>query len=92
MKRSADFLLRQVAGSRVLVPVGAATKRFPGMIRVNDTGCYLWGLLETEQTRESLADALAERYEVSREQAALDVDAFVEKLIPTGAVERGNEN
>ena len=87
MKRSADFLLRQVAGSRVLVPVGAATKKFPGMIRVNDTGCYLWELLETEQTRETLTKALLTRYEVTAEQAAQDVDAFVDKLIPTGAVE-----
>lgn len=88
MKRSADFLLRQVAGSWVLVPVGEATKRFPGMIRVNDTGCYIWELLETEQTKEGLVDALVTRYDVSREKAAQDVDAFVNKLIPTGAVEK----
>ena len=87
MKRNADFLLRQVAGSQVLVPVGAATKQFPGMIRVNPTGCYLWELLETEQTRETLAKALQNRYEVTLEQAAEDVDAFVSKLLPTGAIE-----
>ena len=88
MKRNSNFLLRQVAGSRVLVPVGAATKRFPGMIRVNDTGCYLWELLEKEQTRETLTEALVAHYEVTREQASRDVDAFVDKLIPTGAVEQ----
>ena len=87
MKRNADFLLRQVAGSQVLVPVGAATRRFPGMIRINDTGRFLWELLETDQTRESLAEALLNRFEVSQEQAAKDVAAFVDKLIPTGAVE-----
>ena len=87
VKRNADFLLRQVAGSQVLVPVGAATRRFPGMIRINDTGRFLWELLETDQTRESLAEALLNRFEVSQEQAAKDVAAFVDKLIPTGAVE-----
>ena len=86
MKRNADFLLRQVAGSQVLVPVGAATKRFPGMIRMNPTGCYLWELLETEQTRETLTKALLDRYDVSAEQAAQDVNAFVDKLLPTGAL------
>lgn len=88
MKRNSNFLLRQVAGSQVLVPVGAATKRFPGMIRVNNTGCYLWQLLEKDQTRETLTDALVARYEVTREQASQDVDAFIERLIPTGAVEQ----
>ena len=87
MKRNSDFLLRQVAGSQVLVPVGSATKRFPGMIRVNPTGCYLWELLETEQTRETLAEALLSRYDVSPEQAVKDVAAFVDKLLPTGAIE-----
>ena len=88
MKRNSDFLLRQVAGSQVLVPVGKATKRFPGMIRMNATGCFLWELLETQQTKESLIKALLDRYEVSPEQAAEDVDAFVDKLIPTGAIEK----
>ena len=87
MRQNSEFLLRQVAGSRVLVPVGGATKRFPGMIRMNATGCYLWELLATEQTRETLAKALQNRYEVTLEQAAEDVDAFVSKLLPTGAIE-----
>lgn len=87
MKRNASFLLRDVADSLVLVPVGDAAKRFPGMIRLNETGRFLWELLEQEQTRESLTNAILGRYEVSYERAGADVDAFLERLRPTGALE-----
>ena len=86
MKRNPDFLLRRVADAVVVVPVGAATTKFPGMITLNETGAYIWELLETEQTVDSLTDAIAERYEVSLEQAKKDVEAFVFRLIPTGAI------
>lgn len=86
MKRSADFLLRDVAGTLVIVPVGAAVSGFPGMITLNATGAYIWELLEQEQTIESLVAKLTERYDVSAEMALADVEAFVHKLKATGAV------
>lgn len=86
MKRSDNFLLRDVAGTLVIVPVGAAVSAFPGMITVNATGAYIWELLETEQTEDTLVAALLERYEVAQQQAQADVVAFVEKLKPTGAI------
>ena len=86
MKQNPDFLLREVADSLVLVPVGEATKVFPGMITMNPTGKFLWELLAQEQTPESLTDALVERYEVDRETAAKDVAVFVEKLTSATAI------
>lgn len=86
MKRSEDFLLREVAGTLVIVPVGAAVAAFPGMMTVNATGAYIWELLETEQTVQSLVEALTERYEVTEEKAKADVEAFIARLKPTGAL------
>lgn len=86
MKRSDSFLLRDVAGTLVIVPVGAAAAAFPGMITLNATAAYLWELLEQEQSVESLAAALQERYEVDQETATADVVAFIERLKPVGAI------
>lgn len=86
MKQNPNFLLREVADSLVLVPVGEATKAFPGMITMNPTAKFLWELLAQEQTAESLTAALVERYEVSRETAAEDVAAFLQKLTSATAV------
>lgn len=86
MKQNPNFLLREVADSLVLVPVGEATKAFPGMITMNPTGKFLWELLTEEQTPDSLTEALLERYDVPRETAAKDVAAFLEKLTAATAV------
>jgi len=86
MIRNANFLLQDVAGTKVIVPVGEAVAAFPGMITVNETGAYIWQLLEQQQTVESLAKAIAECYEVTEAQATADVEAFLSQLQPTGAV------
>jgi len=86
MIRNADYLLRQVADTWVIVPVGQAAATFAGMVTLNGTGAYIWELLEKEQNLESLTDALMAHYEVDRELAYRDAKAFVEKLIPVGAI------
>lgn len=86
VKRNSDFLLRDVAGTLVIVPVGAAVSAFPGMITVNSTGAYLWELLKEEQTEQSLVQALTDRYAVDEATAGADVAAFLKKLKPTGAL------
>ena len=86
MRRNPDFLLQNVAGTRVIVPVGEAVTSFPGMITVNETGSFIWQLLETEQTIQDVADALVAQYEVTQEQAMADVEAFFAELKPTGAL------
>ena len=86
MKRNSDFLLRDVADTLVIVPVGKATVDFPGMITVNSTGAYLWELLEKPQTMQTLAQAIVDRYDVDEQQAVADVKTFTESLIRVGAI------
>lgn len=86
MKQNSAFLLREVAGTLVIVPVGKAAAAFSGMITANTTSAYLWKLLETEQTAQTLTQALIDRYEVEEARAQADVEAFVQKLKMVGAV------
>ena len=86
MIRNSNFLLQDVAGTQVIVPIGEAVTAFPGMITVNGTGAYIWQLLEQEQTVQSLAQAIVAQYEVTEAQATADVEAFLAQLQPTGAL------
>ena len=86
MKQNPDFLLQEVAGSVVLVPVGEAVRKFPGMITLNETGKILWDTLCADQTAESLVEVLLEQFEVDAAQARQDVDAFLHRLTAVGAV------
>lgn len=86
MIRNDAFFLRNVAGSWVVVPVGAAAEKFPGMLTLNESGSFLWELLETEQTIQSLVAALTQRYEVTADRAEADVEKFLKPLLELGAV------
>ena len=86
MKQNPNYLLRNVAGSTVLVPVGDATADFPGMITMNATGTYLWEQLSQPKTEADLVQALLDRYEVTEAQAAADVAEFVKTLTIIGAI------
>ena len=86
MIRSSEFILREVAGSYVVVPVGAAVADFNGMITLNEAGAYLWQALEQEQTLPELAQVLMSNYEVTQAQALADAEQFVKKLQATGAI------
>ena len=87
MKQNPNYLLRNVAGSTVLVPVGEATKDFPGMITMNPTSTYLWEQLTEEKTEADLVQALLDRYEVAEAQAKKDVADFVKTLTLIGAIQ-----
>lgn len=54
IKIKEGFLLRKVAGDHVVVPVGEAGKVFHGMIRLNDTGAFLWEQCRKETTKEQV--------------------------------------
>lgn len=74
------FLLRQVAEDYAIVPIGEEVLEFSGILTCNETGAFLWKQLESDRTPEQLVDALLAEYEVSRTQAVVDVERFIEML------------
>lgn len=84
MKINENFLLRDVAGQKVVLPVGEAADRFNGMIRLNDTGIYLWTLLEKDTDEDALLAAMLNDYDIDEETARADIHRFVETLRKAG--------
>ncbi len=80
MKIKEGFVLRKVADVWIVLSIGKSAKSFSGMLTLNETGVMLWNILKKGSTREELATALTEEFEVSRDQALSDVDAFTEKI------------
>lgn len=84
-----DFLLREVAGERILVPVGEAALSLHGMICLSESGALLWEKLHEPCTMRTLVDALLAEYEVDRDTAAADVREFLGKLEQHGVLLSG---
>lgn len=80
LKLKEGLILREVAGSYVVVAVGKAAVEFNAMITLNETGAFLWKALEKGATEESLTEALLDEYEVDKDTASADVKEFIKKI------------
>lgn len=87
MKIKKGFVVREVGGETVVVPVGAMSKSFHGMINLNETGAFLWSFFQTEHSVEEGVKALLGEYDVDAEIAKLDVEKFVATLTKNGFAE-----
>ena len=81
MKIKKGFILRKVSDAYVVIVTGEASKTFGSVITLNEPGALLWNKLdEGVAGKDALIDALLDEYDVTREIAAKDVDAFLAKL------------
>lgn len=80
MKIKDGYLLREVAGSFIVVPVGEGSMDFSGVISLNSVGAFLWEKLETGCTKEDLLKAVLDEYDIDEATAKTDIDEFTEKL------------
>jgi hypothetical protein len=88
MKIKSGFVLEKVGGAYLAVAVGSRTKDFNGLVRMNGTGAFLWGLLaEQDMTKEELLSKVLSEYEVGEAQAMADIEAFENKLRENGILE-----
>ena len=79
MKLKDGFILREVAGENVVIPSGGDLA-LNMMMTLNETGAFLWRLLEEETSEQALVQALLAEYDVDEESAVKHVSAFVAKL------------
>lgn len=84
MQVKMQFVMRQVAGEYLLVPVGSTPRTINGLITVNEVGAFLWEQLPDAEDTDALTDAVTEVYDVTREQAAADVAEFLQQLREVG--------
>ncbi|MBQ8432141.1 MAG: PqqD family protein [Clostridia bacterium] len=81
MRINPDFTIQKVGASYLAVPVGETSKQFHGMIRLNETGAFLWNqMTEKDCTEADLVEALLQEYEVEPAVAKTDVHRVVELL------------
>lgn len=77
MRITPGFVVRQIAGETIAVPSGPSAQSLSGLLALNDSGEFLFNLLQTEQSQESLVQALLDTYEVDRDTACADVVEFL---------------
>lgn len=87
MKIKENYILREVAGSNIVVPIGDAQMSFNGIMTLNDVGTFIWKILEKGADREEIIDRVFETYDVERKKAEQDIDRYLNKLRDKNLIE-----
>ena len=83
----ADGYVHRKSGDRdVLICVGKNIANFNGYVLLNGTAAFLWEKLDQPRTLDQLTDQLLETFEVSREQARMDIAAMLEDFTQQGLI------
>ena len=88
MKVDKEFVLREIAGDYVIIPIGRTVLSFNGLITVNEIGAFLWNLLQEDVTKEDLVAKVLDEDEVDEETAREDIQEFLDTLVSGGILER----
>mgnify|MGYP003290254139 CR=1 FL=1 len=80
MKLNENFVLKTVAGTPVVVPVGEAVKKIKGMITLNGPAELIWKALENGKEFDEILAELKTEYDAPEEVLKTDLVAFLEKL------------
>ncbi|MBR0540684.1 MAG: PqqD family protein [Clostridia bacterium] len=80
MKIKEGYILREVAGSNIVVPIGNAQVSFNGIMTLNDVGTFIWKLLENGADKQQILQAVLDEYDVDSDRAEHDIAIYLEKL------------
>ena len=88
MKLKYNFVLRNVAGTEVAIVVGEGSKYFNGMIKLNQSGKFIFELLNFgDVTMENIVSALMSEYNIDNALASETAKEFIDYLMTNGLLE-----
>ena len=87
MKISENYILRNIADEYMLIPVGEAALKTKGLIRLSESGYFLYRKLKEGKKISELPGLLSEEYGVKDiDMLKDDVDAFLAQMRAAGII------
>ena len=80
MKLNENYVLKTVAGTPVVVPVGDAISNIKGMITLNGPAEVIWKALEQGKEVDEIVSQLKSEYDAPEDVLRADLTAFLDKL------------
>lgn len=87
MKIKDGFMLREIAGQWVVVPLGSRVVEFNSIMTLTESGAILWRMMEKGSGEDEMIKALLAEYDVDESVVREDVHAFVESVVDKGICE-----
>ena len=86
MKLNENFILKTIAGSPVVVPVGEDAARIKGMITLNGPAEVIWKCLEEGKDFDEVLVALKAKYDAPEDVLKKDLTALIKKMKGLGII------
>lgn len=87
MKIKDEFIVRNMLGDYMAIPTGDNIAKFDGSVILNEVSAFIIEQLKKPTSKEDVLEQILAEYEVSREQAAADLDSLIAKLDGYGMLE-----
>ncbi len=87
MKLKNGIVTNSIDGESFAIATGEAAKEFNGLIKNNPTAAFIFELLKTEQTEDSIVKAMTDKYEVDEATVKADVNELLNLLKSKNIIE-----
>ena len=87
MKLNKDIMLGNIDGRDFAIATGELSKTFNGIINNNPSSNFIFNLLKTEQTEDSIVQAMLEKYDAPEEVIRADVRELLDVIRKAGILE-----
>ena len=80
MKIREDLVLRKVGDTWAVFPIGEALNDFGNIMKLNETGAFMWRKLEQGCSEQELITAISKEYNVEQHKAEQVLCKFIKLL------------
>ena len=86
-KKKDDIVYRKVAGETILVPIKGRLADMQRIFALNPIGEFIWNKLDGSRSRQQISADIQSSFDVAREVADADLEAFIAELLREGLIE-----
>ena len=88
MKINENYVMQNVSDEYLVIPIAEEADRLRGVIRLNESGAFLWDKLANGGASEDdLKESLMQEYQVDAVTAENDIRTFLNSLDSIGCLE-----
>ena len=87
MRAAKGFILRNLVGETVLMPVDDNIGAFNGAVLMNGLSAFIWEKLQASVSREGLLADILKEYDIDEETASEDLDNVLAEMKKLGIIE-----
>jgi hypothetical protein len=80
MKIKDGYILKDVAGAKIVIATGEQKFNFNGVMTFNSVGADVFNMLDGTNSVDDIVNKIAEDYGVSVERVATDVENLIKKM------------